>query len=340
MNSNRVDGKESIQLVPGEDETLKEIERAEKVAASDALEEMLDRHMDAMIELRRCQPVENTDLITSKIALSKLPDAVKRNAASLQERMRRLIEFAAERIEKRHYDSIDQVLAEDDFGFNERQRVQAFVATDKKFAVSCQSVRVCTDMFSELNRRMHEKISQAALSGDTRAEKSLLVGNAVLVYEICDFLSRFIETFRVQGLDEFERLHREMRNFSKEVLKGIEQARNDAADPGVPDDLRSSTIASAQQQERFIEAIESEWKTFMEKLETAKEQVGAVSQLLPSIRLIKQNAFNQLSVLQLAEIANVLKGNINALNAAKVALEKIELAPLPEERIRRLLGIR
>ncbi len=340
MDSASADGKKSMELVAGEDETLREIEQAEKGAASNALEEMLDRHMAAMIELRRSQPVENTDLITSKIALSKIPDAVKQNALSLQERMRRLIEVAAERIENRHYESIDQVLAEDDFGYNERQRVQAFVATDKKFAVSCQSVRVCTDLFSELNRRIHEKINQAVLSGDTRSEKNLLVGNAVLVYEISDFLSKFIETFQVRGLDEFERLHQEMQIFSREVLKGIEKARTDAADPGVPDDLRSSTIASAQQQERFIEAIESEWKTFMEKLDTAKEQAGAVSQLLPSIRLIKQNAFNQLSVLQFAEIANVLKGNINALNAAKVALEKIELAPLPEERIRRLLGIR
>ena len=78
-----------MELVAGEDETLREIEQAEKGAASNALEEMLDRHMAAMIELRRSQPVENTDLITSKIALSKIPDAVKQNALSLQERMRR-----------------------------------------------------------------------------------------------------------------------------------------------------------------------------------------------------------------------------------------------------------
>jgi hypothetical protein len=325
--------------VPSRDEYLKEIEQAEKEAASGALEDMLDRHVNTIIEIRRTQPLDNTELVTANLSSKNVPELVKKDVENLQEKMRRLIDLAAQRIEERHYEFVEQVLADTDMGYNERHRVQKFVSTDKKFAISCQSVRVCMELFSEFNRRVLEKVNQAVISGDTRTEKNMILGNAVIVYEVADFLSKYIETFRVQGLEDFDQIHREMQAFSKNVRKQIEETRKDAADPSVDEDLRKSIIASAEGQEKLIEAIDDEWRLFMASLDNAKEQVATVSQKLPSIRLIKKNAYNQLSVLQAAEIVNIVKGNINALNAAKVALEKIELAPLPEERIRRLLGI-
>lgn len=330
----------SSRSTPTREDYLKEIEQVEKEAAGSALEEIFDRHINAIIEIRRTRPVDNIGLVSHSITSNgNIPDAVRKDVASLQDKMRRLIALAAERIEERHYESIEQVLANTDMGFNERNRVQKFVAADKKFAISCQSVRVCMELFAEFNSRILDKVGQAVVSGDVGAEKTMILGNAVLVYELADFLAKYIETFRIQGLDEVEQIHEEMQEFSENVRKQIEETRRDANEPSIGDELRRSIIASAEGQERLIVAIDEEWKKFMEVLENAKQQVSTVSQKLPSIRLIKKNAYNQLSVLQAAEVVNIVKGNITALNAAKVALEKIELAPLPEERIRRLLGI-
>jgi len=330
----------SVTHAPTGDDYLREIEQVEKEAAGNALENILDRHINAIIEIRRTQPIDNVDLVNANVTSKiNIPETIRKDVANLQDRIRRLIDLAAERIEERHYESIEQVLADTDMGFNERQRVQKFVATDKKFAISCQSVRVCMELFSEFNTRILDKVTHAGVSGDTRTEKTMILGNAVLVYELADFLSGYIETFRIQGLDEFEKIHREMQGFSQKVRGQIEETRKEASEPGIDEALRKSILASAEGQENLIAAIDEEWVKFMAGLENAKQQVTTVSQKLPSIRLIKKNAYNQLSVLQAAEVVNIVKGNITALNAAKVALEKIELAPLPEERIRRLLGI-
>ena len=342
MENIKVEGAGSFKFdmkKPSMGDYLRDIEEAEKEAASNALEDILNQHVEAIIEIRRTQPVDNKDLVSNNLSSKNIIESVKQDVTKLHEKMQILINLAAERIEERHYESIDQVLADSDMGYNERNRVQKFVSTDKQFAISCQSVRVCMELFSELNRRIHDKMNEAVMSGDTRAEKNMILGNAVLVYEVADFLSKYIETFRIQGLDSFQEVHREMQNFSANLRKEIEETRKDAADPGIDEDLRKSILASAEGQENLISAIDKEWKTFMSTLDNAQKQVSTVSQKLPSIRLIKKNAYNQLSVLQAAEIVNIVKGNITALNAAKVALEKIELAPLPEERIRRLLGI-
>ena len=57
----------------------------------------------------------------------------------------------------------------------------------------------------------------------------------------------------------------------------------------------------------------------MDGLENAKRQVATVSQKLSSIRLIKKNTYNQLIVLQAAEVVNIVKGK-----------RLIPLAPVPQ----------
>lgn len=188
---------------PSGDDYLREIEQVEKEAAGNALENILDRHLNPIIEIRRTQPVDNIALVNPDLTSTlNIPETIKKDVTNLQDRMRHLIDLAAKRIEKRHYESIEQALADTDMGFNERQRVQKFVTTDKKFAISCQSVWVCMELFSEFNTRILDKVKHAVVSGDTRTEKTMILGNPVLVYELADFLSRYIETY---GLFPFVR---------------------------------------------------------------------------------------------------------------------------------------
>jgi hypothetical protein len=54
---------------------------------------------------------------------------------------------------------------------------------------------------------------------------------------------------------------------------------------------------------------------------------------------MRRNALTQLTVLEAAEMQRVVRSNLGALESAIIALRNIQLAPLPAERVRRLLGI-
>lgn len=325
---------------PSKDDYRKQLDDADKQAAGDAMEEALNEYVQVMLDRRKVLSINNADLTTRRAQeLSNIPQQIRQQARDLHEHMRYIITKAAENVEARRYQNAGQAIQDMDLGFNEQQRAHALVRTDRKFNTSCQTVRVCMELFGEINNRVLRKLDDAVIRGDGKVEKQMLLGNAVMVYELADFLAKFIETFRVQGADEFHKIHGDMKSFSSEIRSEISALRKKAANKDVNETVRERVLKNADNREKAVCEMDREWDILMSDITKAQQQVAVVGRHLPTIQLIKDDADNQLKVLQALEIVNIIKGSLGAIDAAKLALDGIALADMGEQRIRRLLGI-
>ena len=138
------------------------IENAERKAASDAIKTLAERHVSQLLEVQEQFPLENVDLLSSKIASNHgIPADIRQKITDFQKKMRSVIEEVAARIEERNYKSAQEAISAMRMGKAQKAQVSALMLADKKVHVSCQSLKVAVDVFSEANRTIIDSLEKA-----------------------------------------------------------------------------------------------------------------------------------------------------------------------------------
>ncbi len=222
---------------------------------------------------------------------------------------------------------------------NERTKVKALINADKQVHISYQALKVAIEFFSELNKLIMDKIEDSEKSGNVQMERNLILGNAILVYELTDFVINYIETFEIEGVNEILELYKQESKRLEKLLveqKGLkEKAQSDEIDPQV----KALILSDIKARESSIEIIVNEWRDYVKTIEETQNEAGSVSKKLPTLKLIRDNAKSQISLIEAIAVMQIVKRNLSAIEAAILTLEKIELITLSPTRVRRLLGI-
>src|SRR5437899_1873272 len=126
---------------PSKPEELLEI--AEKQAGTDAMQMLVDKHLNALMALREQVAIGDIDLLTTNIdAIKNVDAAVKARITSLHTKMRTLVQEVAKRVEDQKYKTSEDAIAGLQLSRTQTEKVKALVSADKKIHVSCQSLKV------------------------------------------------------------------------------------------------------------------------------------------------------------------------------------------------------
>jgi hypothetical protein len=174
--------------------------------------------------------------------------------------MRVIVEAVALRIEKNKYEAFETGFADMQLPNIARQKGRDLVAADKRVHVSCQSLKLAIEYFSRLLTNLLLKESKLLrLQRMWVRKQKLILGNALLVYEMTDFVIKYIEQFQMDGL-------KETKDLPKQALKHIEETRNvevrlreQANNPEIDPKLREQTLEIIQDPEASIKILEDEW---------------------------------------------------------------------------------
>lgn len=315
-------------------------EMAEREAATEATKEVIEKHMDDIMKLREKFPLDDMDLLSANIAHRRnVPKNVKQQIAALQAKMAVIIEEVALRIEAPKYKSPQEVLSTMKISYNEKTRANSLISAEKDVHISCQSLKIAIDFFSELNKHTFEKIEKARQSGEKRVERNLVLGNAILVYELTDFLIKYIKSFELQGISDIERLHGDIKD-EVDRLRDEEQSRREAVSAeGIDRAVRDHIVSDIENRLTSFDILEEEWDNYIEQIDGLKGEVEAIMSKLPTLNAIKDNAKGQIKFLQAAAVMNIVKSNLSAVQASISSLEGLKLVSLSPDRVRLLLGI-
>jgi len=160
------------------------------------------------------------------------------------------------------------------------------------------------------------------------------------VYETLDFMVRYLEDYQVRGIPQLEELAADVRRRSQATLADLERQRADTQALQISGQRRESILRGQRDHEAAVRLILSEWEAFMdEKAELATSIRSKVAAQLAILRVRRAGARTRIEVLGLAAVTNLINESISDLEQATLEAVDLDLAPLPLDRMHRLLGI-
>jgi hypothetical protein len=284
--------------------------------------------------------VSDTDLLSSNIMrASEIPAHLRQEISSLHSRVRQVIEAVAwdtQNAKYGHVESMARALP----GRMQRENAAAIVQADKKINISYETLRITVDTFGKLNQQILdelEKINGGSSADSAKRENELMFINAVIVYELTDFVTDFIENFTPGGFSELRELHRAtMQRVERRLEKDrslVDQVNNNEINP----EVRAQTLRDVDMREKGFRHIQDAWQSYLEDMKKFYNDADGVKLNLPTLKIIKANAESQIDFLEISTVVRFLKDSASAIRASVDVLKGSGLAPLTPERVLRLL---
>ncbi|HYE67011.1 MAG TPA: hypothetical protein VEA58_00280, partial [Anaerovoracaceae bacterium] len=197
---NSAENQEPKQNNRKNDQLFEEIQRD---AGIQAIERVAEEHLNQILVVRERYSVDDMDLLTTNItAIKDIPQNVRDRISSLQERIRVIIEQVASKIEARKYRTVEGEIADMRLSVNERTRVTALIGAEKRLQTSYGSLKTTVDVLTHMNDMILHRIAASERSGDRTTERNLVLANAILVYELTDYVIQYVEHFQLEGVEE------------------------------------------------------------------------------------------------------------------------------------------
>ena len=193
------------------------VAQSRRLAGIRVINQTLGDHIRRVSDLRSYYLLNNSSLLCSNISRSRdVPAEVRDQVASLHGRIREIIGQVAWSIENGHYQATESSVQSLP-SLGERERASRLIQADKAICVSYETLRLTVDYFSELNGQVLEQTERET---SPQRQAQMMFGNAIMIYELADFMIGFIRGFSPGGLIELEALH-------EETLERIRQAKAD-----------------------------------------------------------------------------------------------------------------
>lgn len=315
------------------------IEIAEKNAGARAVEHLIDKHLIQIMDIREDYPLDDLALLSIELKDNyDIKKGVRKEVGRLQEKIRLVIEAVTQRIADRKYSSTEQAIEAMKLSKNERTKFDELLDNDKRVHISCQSLKVAVDVFLGLNKRIIKKIEESETSNDKQTARRLILGNAIVVYELLDFIINYIESFKISGIDEINEIYNSACNENKRLLDKENEREKRANSEYIIAEIREQILTDVKSRKEVISRLSEEWDTYIQTINEKKDKTATINENLPSLKLMRDNARGQIEVLQAALVLGVVKTNLGAIQSSMEALGKIELVTLSPDRIRILLG--
>ena len=309
---------------------------------SQLLEELLGNQAEYQTGLKRDPSLvdaiqSNVDILSDQIVpSSKLSEPIKQKIQEYRKGVREYILMTAALIEKGKFNDIDQVVSGIQVGESEKRRIELLLSGYKKLSFSMETIRVTVDFFSIANKSIADQVK--SVSRNSPEFSDLMLKNAVLIYELTGFLVEYLENFGISGIEDIEKVRRDIESQLNQTEKAIDELEQDKALDSDPE-LKKRVLANNTERKAILQIIRQKWASFEGVISTNKESANStIIKLVPNLKIRQKEAKIQVMILGLVGIMKAIDDNIALANEFE-DVKKLELAPLTADDIRELLNL-
>jgi vacuolar-type H+-ATPase subunit I/STV1 len=282
--------------------------------------------------------VQDIELLSKVVANKrKLPGHVRGELSQLQVRFRTVVERVAVEIETRKYADLELALNSLDLPAADFQYARELVEADKEVHIDYQSLSTTIELFAELNQVILNRLKEPA---SKRAETQLVLANALIVYELTDFVITRIESFLKSKDSRLESIYDRTKSRLASLKKQQRELRRMTDKLPSGDSVKHRTLQDIDMRDEAIRHVEAEWARYMDEIASMRASMRSVKENLPQLEVIRKNAKIQIGVIREVAILDQLMRNIVfTISPSIEKLNKLKLAPLTGDRIRRMLSM-
>lgn len=308
--------------------------------ASTVIKAELEQQAVTVLNLRKEVSLAPTAILSDEIVrVSAVPDRIKRGIAQNSENLRDMIAGVAYFVQEEKITELDQMVAAYNGDLRHRERMQRFFNSRKKMMISYSSISSVIDIFKRINQEILEELSLAQSGKEGGRKKAELhIKNAILVYEITNFVIGYLGDFGgLNGVQDFKAVQKEVMNEVKEARENLKKLMR--SDSSVADSVREQKKEGQQARLNALSMVEAKWKEIAGEIDGQEAKIKQVSGLLSSLRYIRDDAKSQIEVVGIVAATSGVDDAITKIGELTEEMLTFELKPLDEDTVLSLLHI-
>jgi hypothetical protein len=323
-----------------------ELIEIEKNAGCQAVLTYLQDYTKKVSDIQEKYAFSNRDIMSPRlIDNTKLSLEEMAALEELKRKLDHIINEVAERVEKHRISSYDDYTQRYELNAYDKLRVNSLVSSVRDINKSIQKLKFTVETFSRCNKFVINQLDECIKMGDLSKSRIMVLGNMLLIYELANYMISFLEKFKLDGIDDVLQLsQKELEKISttREDLKKLKEA---ASSTEIEDEVRNQVVANLNNREESLEEFKKEWDNYIDGIEKVQNKVGSLKKKIPTLKLIRDNAQNQLDFFEIMKIFGVMmvteavRKNLDTLEIVTLPLDEIELISLPPHKVYTLIGI-
>jgi len=322
-----------------------ELIEIEKNAGYQAVLTYLQDYTQKIREIQEKYALSVKDVMSTKLIDNyQLSSEERVQLSNLKLKIDHIINEVAQRVEKHRIHSYDDYTRRYELNAYDRLRVDSLVSSVRNINVSIQKLKVAVENFTRCNRFIIGELDECLQKGDFSRGKMFVLGNMLLIYELANYMINFLEKFKLEGVDDILALSEKEINNINITRQNLEKLKQDLDSPDIDDKVKEQIAANLRDREKSLDAINEEWDKYTAGIREVQGKVGSLQSKLPTLRLIRANAQNQLDFFEIMKIFGIVmvteavKKNLETLEVVTLPLDELKLISLPPHRVQQLLG--
>lgn len=316
-----------------QDSVKKEIFRQ----GAELVEKELMQQVDMVVALRQEIEIRDTDLIGNSLVINKsLHQNIKDRTEENRKNVRKLIAATAYYIESEKKKSINGAPLKADLSKFHKSRLTELINAQGELSLSYSTLVTVIEFYKEINKSILNQL-RTIQTGSTASKEIAFLKNAILIYELTDFVIKSIEKFQVGGIDEIYQIRTKIFDEIKEGEKDDEIIAANAKQ--VSSAQEKSILEEIKSRGMFREKIKKKWYDILEKIDGQKEKVNESKQFLNPLKLTRDNAKARIGVLNLAQTTRLVSDAVDSVDALATGIADWELPPIDERTACELLNL-
>lgn len=308
---------------------------------AELIQEELESQGDFSVELQQDIELRNVDLLSENIILNKgIHKDTKVKINNYSKNIRKILFATAHFIETENFSSVDEAINKIQLSKFDKGRIDGLVNAQKNLSFSYATLSSIIEIFRAANENILNEISGSKFSdsANKRLNKTALyLKNAIVVYELTDFVIKYLSGFQLEGIDD-------IKSIQKDVYFDIDQ--NQLADKKLENQvakasekLRETTLKEIEQRNAIREKIKEKWENMLGQIDGQLKSVSDAKEFVYDLKIIRDNVKNRIDILNLTATTALVENSIDVVSELAFNMQGLSLPPLDEKTACELLGL-
>lgn len=303
------------------------------------IEKELSQQVDMVVNLRQEIEIRDSDLIGTSIVINKsLHQNIKNKIQENRANVRKLIAATAYYIEVEKRKSISGIPLKVDLSKFHKSRLNELIRAQNELSLSYSTLVTVVEFYKEINKSVLNQLQDIHSNSNSSASKQIaFLKNAILIYELTDFVIDSIENYKINGIDEIFEIKKQIFD---EIRSGEKDDKTLAINAeNVSRAQKESVLQEIKSRNMFREKIKKKWNDITAKLDGQNGKVTESRQFLNALKVTRDNAKARIDVLNLAQTTRLVSDAVDSVDALATGIAEWELPPIDERTACELLNL-
>lgn len=247
------------------------------------------------------------------LQLTEVSVDLKNEIYEYHHNLKKMIIAAADHIEKKQFRKNGINERQIDLTGHEKNRVLQIIENRRSLNLSFQTLHAVVQLFIKSNEKIKLNIKNSSNSSNEYYER---LKNAILVFELIDFVYNYINDFEITGKDKLDLIKEEINNELKEQELKDEELKNKLLKQ------KKASVINAinkriEDRRKIRKFVSEQWKEFENKIGKTDKQVQTIKGVLEELDVYRDDARNHIDSIPWARLAAIVQGNINIIDDLK-----------------------